>query len=320
MKKILIVGACGYIGARLCIFLAEKGYKITAFDRIAPPENNPWANLIDEIIIGDIRDTRVIEELSTKHFNAAINLISLDHNKSEQAPDYVSHINVLPTWNLLEKLTTIGLESFIYLSTMQVLGPLPMQTIDESFLPSPRNKYGLTHLLSEEIVNYYDKISNTKCINVRLSNGYGSPVFEENNCWWLVINDLCKTAFLKQKIVLASDGTPQRDFIHIADICKAIEILIERDSGIDENVFHITSGNTLTILELAHMVKSEYLKRYEKEIPIYLPDNSTSESFSDVQSGQKFHLDNARIKKSGFQSEITLDMGINEIFDYLESF
>ena len=88
------------------------------------------------------------------------------------------------------------------------------------------NIYGLTHFLSEDICSYYNVNTETDCINVRLSNSYGSPVFMENNCWWLVINDLCKTAFSKDEIKLLSDGSPQRDFIQSSDICRAIEILI----------------------------------------------------------------------------------------------
>jgi len=301
------------------MFLAERGYKITAFDCFAPPDSHPWSCIMDEIIIGDIREESVLNDLSKRQFDVAINLISLDHKQSEQSPDYVNSINVLPTWNLLENLTSNGLDTFIYFSTQQVLGNLPNETIDESYLPNPLNKYGLTHSLSEKIVNYYNNISDTKCINVRLSNGYGSPVFEENNCWWLVINDLCKTAFHKKKIVLSSNGSPQRDFIHISDICKAIEVLLEYNDNLGEKLYHISSGNTLTILELAHEVRQVYNQRYKVKITVYLPDNTISESSINIQNNQKFHLDNTRLNNLGFQPEINLDMGINEIFDYLES-
>ena len=319
MKKILITGACGYIGARLSMFLAERGYKITAFDYFVPPDQHPWSSLMDEIIIGDIREETVLDDISTRQFDVAINLISLDHKQSEQSSDYVNSINVLPTWHLLENLTSNGLGMFIYFSTQQVLGNLPAETIDESFLPKPRNKYGLTHLLSERIVDYFHYSSSTNCINVRLSNGYGSPVFEENNCWRLVINDLCKTAYHEKKIVLSSNGTSQRDFIHISDVCNAIEVLLNHNDNFDENVFHLASGNTLTILELAHKVQQVYFKKYKLEIPVLFPDNTVSESLVAVHHNQKFHMDNTKIKNLGFQPEMDLDMGINELFNYLES-
>ncbi len=315
MKKVLVAGACGYLGARLSKHLAENGYSITAFDSFDPSVYNQWNSLMAEVIIGDIRDETTISNLAEKQFDVVIHLISLDHHKSEANPSFVSSINVMPTWNLLEKFTKHGLKKFIYFSTQQVLGELPAVMVAESHEPNPSNKYGLSHLLSERIVDYYNKVTDTACVNIRLSNGYGSPVFKENNCWWLVINDLCKTAFSKNEIKLLSDGSPQRDFIHLSDICRAIEILIKADGSFDENIFHIASGETSTVLELAHTVREVFKDRYQRKINISLPDNTTPVESS---SEERFSIDISRINELGFRPKTLLKDGINELFDFLE--
>ena len=96
---------------------------------------------------------------------------------------------------------------------------------------NPINAYGLTHLLSENICNYYNAKRETDCINVRLSNSYGSPVFNENMCWWLVVNDLCKSAFLKNKIDLLKIYTEEHELevlkLGITTLSKVKFILIE---------------------------------------------------------------------------------------------
>ena len=222
MKKILITGGCGYLGARLCKHLAKEGYRVTAFDSYDPSAHTQWVSLMDEVVVGDIRDESTISDLASRNFDVVVHLISLDHHKSDSSPNFVSSINVMPTWNLLDKLTQNGLDKFIYFSTIHVYGKLPRETINEDYPPNPLNAYGLTHLLSENICNYYNNKTNTECINVRLSNSYGSPIFNENNCWWLVINDLCKTAIENNEIRLKSDGSPQRDFIHGDDVAGAI--------------------------------------------------------------------------------------------------
>ena len=160
-------------------------------------------------------------------FDIIINLVSLDHHKSQLNPDLVSSINVLPTWNLLERFTKKKLNKFIYFSTTQVYGDLSSESITENKSMNPINYYGLTHSLSEIICNYFNSNSSTECINIRLSNGYGSPVLKNNNCWDLAINNFCKTAVENGKIIIKSDGTPMRDFIHLSDIEKAIEVIIE---------------------------------------------------------------------------------------------
>lgn len=318
MKKVLVTGACGYLGARLSKYLAKKGYVVTAFDSFDPSRYSQWTLLMEEVIIGDIRDGTTLSNLSEKQFDVAIHLISLDHHKSEDDPNLVSSINVMPTWNLLDKLTRHGLEKFIYFSTFHVYGKIPSKIITEDHTPAPLSTYGLTHLLSENICNYFNVKTETNCINVRLSNSYGSPVFIENNCWWLVINDWCKTAYKENKIKLLSDGSPQRDFIHLSDICRLIEIFIEGEDGFNENIFNIASGKTLTILELAHIVQSVFNKRYSKKIPIYLPDNSISKDPNRFKNVEKFFIDTTKMKHLGFQPKTDLETGINEIFKYLE--
>lgn len=319
MKKILITGACGYLGARLSKNLAEKGYEVHVFDSFDPSKYSQWASLMAEIIVGDIRDEKTVSDLANKQFDLVIHLISLDYLKSKDNPNVVSSINVMPTWNLLDKLTKNGLKKFIYFSTIHVYGGHVSKITKECQTPKPHNVYGLTHLLSENICSYFNDKTETQCINLRLSNTYGSPIFNENNCWWLVINDLVRTAFNERRIKLISDGSPQRDFIHGDDVVKAIEILINYQKNISKNILHIASGQTLTILELAHLIKKLYYKRYNNEIDIFLPDNSVSTNprkFKDIPS-YKFSVE--KMNKIGFKQKIDLESGINELFQYFES-
>ena len=317
MNKVLITGACGYIGARLSKYLAENGYSITAFDSFNPSNYTSWTTLMEDVIIGDIRDETTISDLTKKQFDIAIHLISLDHHKSESEPNIVSSINVMPTWNLLDKLTKNGLKKFIYFSTIHVYGNIPNQIITEDQITKPINAYGLTHLLSENICNYYNEKTETKCINARLSNSYGSPVFEDNNCWWLVINDLCKTAFTKNKIKLLSDGSSQRDFIHISDICRAVYTLLNAKDDFKNNIFHIASGESLTILELAHIIKDIYRNKFNEKSTVFFPDGSLSELPSTFINKNQYHFDISKIQSLGFKTSMDLSNGINELFDYL---
>jgi len=320
LKKVLITGACGYLGARLSKYLSEKGYSITAFDSVNPPMDSEWVSLLQEIVIGDICDEIEVVELAKKDFDTVIHLISLDHHKSEGDPSFVNSINVMPTWNLLNEFSKYGLKKFIYFSTFQIYGKVPHEKITEDYIPSPKNSYGLTHLLSENICNYYNDKTEINCINVRLSNSYGSPVFIKNNCWWLVINDLCKTAYENSKITLLSNGSPQRDFIHVSDVCKGIKVLINTDKkNVKNNTYHISSGQTLTILELAHTVKEIYKLRYNKDIPVLLPNKKVSQNPDENLGIERYNVNNSKLVSLGFTAEISLPDGINEIFNYLEN-
>ena len=122
-------------------------------------------------------------------------------------------------------------------------------------------------------------------------------------------------SFLNNEIKLLSDGTPQRDFIHSFDICRAVEILIEAKDSFNQNKFHLASGQTLTVLELAHAVREVCKDRYQKEINICLPDDSIP---LETDSKERFSINIARINELGFQPTVSLEDGINALFEYLE--
>ena len=182
----------------------------------------------------------------------------------------------------------------------------------EKQIPNPISVYGLNHFLSENICNYYDKTTNTTCINLRLSNSYGSPVNKDIDCWWLVLNEFCKSAYQKQKITIRSDGSALRDFIHWYDIINALELIIKNN---EHDVYHIASGQTLSILELAYKVKDVYYKRYNKEVSIYLPKEVVK---SNIEKTENHTFSIRRLHEIGYKRHKEVPSGINEIFDYME--
>jgi len=310
-KKILITGGSGYIGARLCLHFANEGYAVTAICHSKVPLDKNWTSKMDQVVVGDIRDEELINELAEKNYDLVVHLVSLDHHQSAGSPSFVSSVNITPVWSLLDIFSKKGLKKFIYFSTAQVYGQLGDDTILENQIIKPQNPYGLTHQIGEVLCDYYNRNSSVDCSVIRLSNSYGAPLFEENNCWWLVINDLCKMAFSKNEIVLQSDGSPLRDFIHGWDVCKGVQTIVETN---DNNlVYNLSSGKTLSILDIAEKIKEIYLDRYNVELNI-----TKAKSENTVAKKNPYKIDNSLIRSIGFESKWTLEMGINDLFDFLE--
>jgi UDP-glucose 4-epimerase len=315
--RILITGASGYLGSWISSVLGQKGHKITAVCLYKPDASNPWNSFIEKLIIGNILEDSTLNKIDKKNYDAVIHLISLNHKDSEKDVRLTTNVNVLSTFRLLDFFKNKSLDKFIYFSTIQVLGQLPNTLVDEYFPPKPSNIYGLTHLLCEQIISFYNSAHKFKAINIRLSNGYGHPVFEDNDCLWLVVNDLCRMASKEKKIVLQSDGTPLRDFIHVKDIAAAVEVLLNTpNERLTNHIYNLSSSNTYTILKLAYMVQQTYLKRYGKSIEV---TTKYDKALNNVKEVQKFQIDNSQIRKLGFQSKVTLEQGINELFEYFDN-
>ena len=317
--KIVITGGNGYIGARLSLFLANKGHDVIPVCFSKVPENENWKSKMFAILRGDIRKEETIIKIAGLSPDAIIHLVSFDHFDSEKAPELVNEVNVLPTWRLLDTCTKMGLKKFIYFSTIQVYGKLPNSIIYENHPISTGNIYGMTHYLSENICDHFNRNTSTNVISIRLSNSYGAPVFHENNCWWLAINDLCKSAFIKKEIRLLSDGTPQRDFIHGNDVCEAVHILIKTEEKRINNTYHISSEKTLTLMEIAQTIQQEYQSLYNASVPIISPQGIVLEK-GFILSKEKYSISNSKLKALGFLPACSLNRGIDELFSYLENY
>jgi nucleoside-diphosphate-sugar epimerase len=310
-KKIFVTGSSGYIGARICLHLANAGYAVTALCHSKIPLDKNWVIKMDKVLIGDVSDEDFLQKIAEFEYDVLIHLISLDHHQSNKNPAYVSSVNITPVWSLLDIFSKKGLKKFIYFSTAQVYGELGDEIVKENKSLSSQNPYGLTHQIGELICEYYNANSSVDCHVVRLTNSYGAPIFEENNCWWLVVNDLCRMAYTQRKIVLQSDGSPLRDFIHGWDVCAGVKLIIETEKKYP--VYNLSSGITISILEIAEKIKYVFAQRYGIQLPIMLGSEQKKRPKTVV-----YQIDNSLIQSIGFRPQWSLEDGINDLFDYLQ--
>ncbi len=311
--RILITGANGYIGSRLCQYLNNQGHQIIAVSRSEVPYTNGWSDKIESNIIGDLILEETIDRVFKKNPDIIIHLISLDQESSEKNIEKALDINVKLTWKLLERCSFLKVKKFINFSSVHAREDKK----GRKGVIYPYNHYGLTHLLSEKICNYYNQKLNTKCVNIRLVNSYGEPLFKNSKGWNLVINELTKMSYLKNKIVLRSDGSSKINFIHYDDICFMLNKLIEKKNDIVESIQYFKSDNTFSILQIALIIQSIFSSRYKKSIPIYINNNQLFKGKKFESSEEKSILSNKNKSKEK-RNFISIEEGINNLFEFLE--
>ncbi len=262
MKKVLILGSSGYIGSFLVNGLKKK-YKVIAHSR-KKIVNRDFNKGIFKKIYGDIRNRSTLEKIIKLKPDSIIFTISLNHFASEKN----LNTSINNNYNTLKNLTNLLIKKkiyskIIYFSTMQVYGrEYKKKIIDEKYKKKINNIYSLTHSMCEDLLL---KLSGElKSHSLRLSNAYGMPVLKNINCWWLVLNDLCRSAKKNGKITIKSDGTALRDFIALEDILKIVDKLIIKN--ISAPILNVCSGKTFSIKEIAIKIsKNPY---FTKKIPI----------------------------------------------------
>jgi UDP-glucose 4-epimerase len=319
--RIIVAGASGFIGGRLCSYLANKGYEIVALVNKNVPNDQIWCGNMYSLVEIDLSSADQITKLEQYEPDVIINLVSLDHIYSNGDIEYVNKVNVLPSWNLLKHFSEKGLKKFIYLSTIHVYGNQLNGLITEKSDLLPVTPYGLTHLLSENIVTMFAGSSNTDCYIIRFSNGFGAPQFIENKCWDLIINNLCLSVWENQTLILRSDGSPMRDFINMTDLLIGIECILLKIPRNTKKVdkFNFSSSETISMLDAAIQVKDIYEKKYNRKANLYINGNEQFNSYQKLKSS-KYKIDNsAFVNLLGDNKLHDLSFGIHEIFNFLDS-
>lgn len=264
MKKLIISGANGYIGAIACKYFENKGWQVLKACR--QDNADIWCDLDSpEQFAGLTVDSNI---------DLFIHAAAAHEVTCKEQPYRSIYQNVAGTRAALDFCVKNNIERFIYLSTFHVFG-YPQGEIDESVDPLPVNDYGLSHLQAEQYVQMYTREGRIKGMVIRPSNGYGIPVDLDNfKRWTLVPVDFCREAIENHKIVLKTPGLQKRNFVPITEVCRIMEksyLLMDKI-----NLLHIYGANTISIRSLAELVQNVMRNHFNEEVELVIPPNTSS--------------------------------------------
>ena len=289
-KKVLITGGFGNLGSWLSEYFSNMGYEVFILSKNI-------RDSIYRIIQADISDFNDLSgKLKDIDFDYVIHTASYNEFFHKNYYQKALLVNTLGTRNLIEIFKDKSIKKFIYLSTFHIYGK-SSGVINEDTTPNPNNDYASTHLFAEYYLKQFYSTHNFPYVTFRLTNSYGSPKSIDSSKWYLVLNDLAKSAFLDKKIILKGNGKAIRDFIHITDVCSVIEKSFEFKPN---SILNLSSNKTYSMLYLAKKVQLVYNKIYNKELEIIINkedktdtkilsvDNSRLKSLIDIKFSNRF--------------------------------
>ena len=314
--KILITGANGYLGSRLCQFFSEKGYSIIAACRSKPENKIEWIKKIDQFILGDLSLRKTKSKILKTKPDIFVHLVSLNKSDSDRAINRTLKNNIQITWEMLEISLKLNIKQFINFSSVHAEDIKNIFKRDEATLPN--NFYGLSHSIRENICNYYDQNHGLNCLNIRLSNSYGEPVFNISKNWTNIINGMIMEAYIHNKITIISDGIVKRNFIHYRDVCRKLEKVIKNRKKLLDHVIYLKSDYSYSLIQIALIIKSIFYERNKTNISIYTNiDQVLKPKDSDLAKSEEALFKHKNLKKS--DGHVSIVDGIKGVFDYLEN-
>tara|TARA_B110000858_G_C17801381_1_gene475490 strand:+ start:970 stop:1881 length:912 start_codon:yes stop_codon:yes gene_type:complete len=257
---ILITGADGFIGKSIAYYLSKKNFKVLKAIR-------RFRNTSDTIKL-DLNEPKDIEN-ACKKIDTIIHLAGLNRDQCDENKKKAFLINTTGTKNLLKQAIKEKIKTFIFFSTIHVYGKDLKGVITENHKTIPFDNYAKSNLIAEQHCIEMAKNSEISLIIFRVSNVIGLADIEKDSYWKLVANNFCLQAVKNKEIKIKNDGLDKRDFISINSIEQLIENVVSlKEKKINTNIFNIGSGITISIKDLAHLVKDEYLKLFRKPIKI----------------------------------------------------
>jgi dTDP-glucose 4,6-dehydratase len=255
---ILVTGGAGFIGGNFAL-IATGDFEVVNLDALTYAGNTDTLDSLKDdpdhtFVRGDIGDRGLVENLLEEHRpRAIINFAAETHvDRSIDGPKAFVETNVVATLELLEAALgfwrNLGGEEkrhfrFLHVSTDEVYGALGEEGFFTEESPyRPNSPYAASKAASDHLVRAYHHTYSLPVLTTNCSNNYGPYQFPEK-----LIPLVISAALDGKPLPVYGDGKQVRDWLYVADHCRAILRVLE--AGKVGEVYNVGGHNEKTNLD-----------------------------------------------------------------------
>jgi dTDP-glucose 4,6-dehydratase len=301
MVNVLVTGGAGFIGSNYVrhALAAHQDWHVTTLDKLTYAGRlESLKGVLDhprhEFVKGDVADPAVAGPLATAaeivvHFAAETHV----DRSILSAGDFIT-TDVFGTFVLLEAARhNTRLRRFVQISTDEVYGSVAEGSSRETDELRPRNPYSASKAGADRLAYSYWATYDVPVVITRASNNYGANQFPEK-----VIPLFVTNAIDDIPLPLYGDGQNERDWLHVSDHCRALDVVIER--GAPGEVYNVGGGNHVKNADLTRRIlqlvgKPESLIRHVADRPGH---------------DRRYSLDTTKLRSLGWQPRVEFEQGL----------
>lgn len=312
MMNILVTGGAGFIGSNFVIHIlkSRSDCRIVNYDLLTYAGNPDNLNDVKDdprytFVRGDICDPAAVKKLfADNDFGAVVHFAAESHvDKSIEGPARFVATNVLGTQALLQAAkeawadADINTKRFIHVSTDEVYGSLGETGYFTELTPlSPNSPYSASKAGSDLLARAYFETFGFPAIITRCSNNYGPYQFPEKLIPLMITN-----ALNDKPLPVYGDGLNVRDWLYVADHCKAIEAVLYR--GAPGQVYNIGGNNEKRNIDIVRLILAELGK--PESLIKFVPDR--------LGHDRRYAIDASKIKRElGWEPSAAFEAGIRD--------
>jgi len=305
--RILVTGGAGFIGSHIVDQYIAAGHDVAIVDNLweeggGKEKNlNPKARFYHADITDEPSLIRIFDEVRPEVVNhqAAQHSVAI----STKNPQLDARVNVLGLLNVLTNCTRVGVHKIIFASSGATYGTPARLPIDEEVVQRPESPYGITKMVTEYYLRYWQEAHGLTYTAFRYGNVYGPR--QDPNGEAGVIAIFAKRFLKHEPVRIDWDGEQQKDYVFVEDVARASLLAL---NGGDNDIFCIATGKGASVNELygtlARIIgySPEIVQAPKRPGDIYL-------AYFDCSKAERI---------LGWKAEVSLDEGIQKTVDFFK--
>lgn len=249
MKRILVLGANGFIGSHLASHLATHSkISLSLFSRGFSAATAQLASKHKiKLFKGDFQNTACLRKVLEGQ-EIVYHLISETFPASSwHTPVSDVEKNLLPTLRFLKAAGSAGVKKIAFVSSGGTVYGHTGGVLDENALPRPFSPHGIIKLCIEHFLNYASVKYGLAFDIYRVANPYGP---DQNTKGLGVIAAWLRRILNNEEIIIYGNGKVVRDFIYIKDVIRLLALSTVKSVS-HSDVYNISTGKGVSLNQLA---------------------------------------------------------------------
>jgi dTDP-glucose 4,6-dehydratase len=307
MVEVLVTGGAGFIGSNFVHYAlaTHEDWRVTTLDKLT------YAGRLENLkscmdhprhrfVKGDVADPAAAAPL-VQASHLVVHFAAETHvDRSLLSAGEFITTDVYGTFVLLEAARQASaLRRFVQISTDEVYGSVPAGSSRETDELRPRNPYSASKAGADRLAYSYWATYDVPVVVTRASNNYGPNQFPEK-----VIPLFITNAIDDLPLPLYGDGLNERDWLHVLDHCRAIDLLLAE--GTPGETYNIGGGNHVRNLDLTRGI----LRHVGK------PESLIRPVADRLGHDRRYSLDTSKLRGLGWAPQVAFEDGLAETVEW----
>lgn len=251
-RRVLVTGAGGFIGSRLCERLVEAGASVRALVRYTSDGEAGWLDQSPvrgeiEVKRGDLADRDSVADAvgNTElvfHLGA---LIAIPY--SYLAPESYVRTNILGTLNVLQAVRERDVARLVHTSTSEVYGSARTVPMTEDHPLIGQSPYSASKIAADKLAESYHRSFGAPVVTLRPFNTFGPRQSAR------AVIPTITAQLLAGRPIRLGDTRPTRDFVYVDDTVDAF-LRAGTVDGLEGQTIHTGTGIETRIGDLPAMI------------------------------------------------------------------